>query len=315
MNMRQAVRRTALALCLAAGLTTFASAADYNFTGPDPPAYYQATGYETIYGSRYNYGGPNLTDFRFPELAYGLDTQPGIGMAEAVRLPAEIGYYKGGYDSSSGGVSYGYSTSGGTAASYGYGVSSEEASSYGLADSDTLYLPSTSSATGQAAALTADQILPASFFAVTGYTSQTSQAETAYTSAADMKRSDGSIGTVKIPSLGLTRKVWEGESTDNMAKGMAHFSSTSAWDGNVGLCGHNRGYTYAIGTIRNLKQGDTITYTTVYGTRTYSVVSVETIASTDWSRLQATADNRLTLTTCLANQPEKRVCVQAVEVT
>lgn len=38
------------------------------------------------------------------------------------------------------------------------------------------------------------------------------------------------------------------------------------------------------------------------------------IASTDWSYLQATADNRITITTCLANQPSKRVCVQAVEV-
>ena len=63
-----------------------------------------------------------------------------------------------------------------------------------------------------------------------------------------------------------------------------------------------------------MKTGDVITYTTVYGTRTYAVSSVETIANTDWSRLQATADNRITLTTCLANTPEKRVCVQAVEV-
>ena len=44
------------------------------------------------------------------------------------------------------------------------------------------------------------------------------------------------------------------------------------------------------------------------------MTSVETIANTDWSRLQATSDNRITLTTCLANQPEKRACVQAVEV-
>jgi len=57
----------------------------------------------------------------------------------------------------------------------------------------------------------------------------------------------------------------------------------------------------------------TITYTTVYGTRTYEVSYIGTIASTDWSRLQATADNRITITTCLANQPEKRVVVQAIE--
>ena len=32
-------------------------------------------------------------------------------------------------------------------------------------------------------------------------------------------------------------KVWEGESTESMKKGLGHYSSTSAWDGNVGLCG------------------------------------------------------------------------------
>ena len=76
---------------------------------------------------------------------------------------------------------------------------------------------------------------------------------------------------------------------------------------------HNRGSAYSIGTIKDLEIGDTITYTTVYGTRTYAVSYVGTISSTDWSRLQATADNRLTITTCLANQPSKRVVVQAVE--
>ena len=137
--------------------------------------------------------------------------------------------------------------------------------------------------------------------------------KTAYTSVAGMKRSDGSIGTLKIPSLGISMKVWEGETNESMAKGVAHYSSTTGWDGNIGLCGHNRGTKYAIGAIKNLKAGDTITYTTVYGTRTYEVSVVEVISSTDWSRLQATADNRITITTCLANQPTKRVVVQGIE--
>lgn len=134
-----------------------------------------------------------------------------------------------------------------------------------------------------------------------------------YTSAADMERADGSIGTLKIPALGIDMKVWEGETDASMAKGVAHYSSTSAWNGNVSLCGHNRGTKHAIGSIKDLDIGDTITYTTVYGTRSYAVSYVGTISSTDWSRLQATADNRITITTCLANQPSKRVVVQAVE--
>ena len=131
--------------------------------------------------------------------------------------------------------------------------------------------------------------------------------EPAYTSAKDMERKDGSIGTLRIPSLDINMKVWEGETNESMKKGLGHYSSTSAWDGNISVCGHNRGAKYTIGSIKDLEIGDTITYTTIYGTRTYEVVLVKTISNSDWSYLQATADNRITLTTCLANQPEKRI--------
>lgn len=136
----------------------------------------------------------------------------------------------------------------------------------------------------------------------------------AYTSVEGMAYQDGSIGTVKIPSLGINMKVWEGETDASMKKGLGHYSSTSAWDGNVGVCGHNRGSKYAIGSIKDMKQGDTITYTTNYGPRTYRVTLVRIISNTDWSYLQPTPDNRITLTTCLADHPESRVVVQAVQV-
>lgn len=136
----------------------------------------------------------------------------------------------------------------------------------------------------------------------------------AYTGIDGMERKDGSIGTLKIPSLNINMKVWEGETRASMAKGLGHYSSTSGWDGNIGICGHNRGAKYNIGSIRNLEIGDNITYSTVYGTRTYAVILVRTISDSDWSYLQATADNRITITTCLADRPSKRVCVQAVEV-
>ena len=133
-------------------------------------------------------------------------------------------------------------------------------------------------------------------------------------SADDLIRADGSIGTLTIPSLGINMKVWEGETTESMAKGLGHYTSTAAWNGNVGICGHNRGAKYVIGNIKDMKAGDTITYTTLQGTRTYKVSFVGIISYTDWSYLQATSDNRITLTTCLADQPTKRVCVQALEI-
>ncbi len=100
---------------------------------------------------------------------------------------------------------------------------------------------------------------------VTPTVAQTVYQPPAYTSADGMTRADGSIGTVSIPSLGISMKVWEGETNASMAKGMGHYSATSAWDGNVSVCGHNRGAKYVIGSIKDLKQGDIITYTTIYG--------------------------------------------------
>ena len=62
-----------------------------------------------------------------------------------------------------------------------------------------------------------------------------------YTSADGMAYADGSIGTLSIPSLGVTKKVYDGETVGNLRLGVAHFEGTSAWDGNVGFCSHNRG--------------------------------------------------------------------------
>lgn len=135
-----------------------------------------------------------------------------------------------------------------------------------------------------------------------------------YIDTAEMHRDDGSIGTVNIPSLGISYMLYEGETTESMSKGLGHFSSTSGWDGNVGICGHNRGAKYAIGGIKDMEVGDTIIYQTVYGTRYYSVETVAVVSETDLSYLQPTTDNYITLITCIAGRPGYRVCVQAKEV-
>ena len=78
-----------------------------------------------------------------------------------------------------------------------------------------------------------------------------------------------------------------------MKKGLGHFTSTSVWNGNVAVCGHNRGAKYVIGSIKDLDVGDKITYTTSMGTRTYLVETVTKISSSDWSYLSSTTDNRM----------------------
>ena len=130
----------------------------------------------------------------------------------------------------------------------------------------------------------------------------------------DLKQKDGSIGKVSIDRVSLSCKVYEGATTSSMAKGAGHYASSSCWTGNVALFGHNRGSHPYFNALKNVKVGDTVTYQTNQGTRTYQVETVAHISSTDYSYLNEMGDNRITLITCIANQPSLRLCVQAVEI-
>ncbi len=256
--MKHILTKFLMTTALLSALVVSASAADYSFTTDAPQDYYGSTSYEEVYGSQYNYEGPNVVDFLDP-LAEGSPAASSAGSLE-------------------------YGLSGG---------------------SGGLYADSTGSGfpvewTGPPADTTLPAVTPAP--------------STAFTDAGSVTRADGSVGTLTIPRLGIRFNAYEGTDSAAMAKGVGHFPSTSAWLGNIGLAGHNRGSSHNIGSIKNLRIGDTIQYETSLGTRTYAVSYVGTIDWTDWSYLEATSDNRITIITCLANQPTKRVCVQAQEV-
>ena len=133
------------------------------------------------------------------------------------------------------------------------------------------------------------------------------------TTIEQVRNSDGSIGVLKIPEIGLTATAYDGDTFTAMKKGVGHLASTSCWNGNIGLVGHNRGTNDYFGKLKKLDIGDEMTYTTKLGTRTYVVKSITKIADTDWSKLQYTSDNRLTLITCVEDVPDQRLCVQAVQ--
>ncbi len=139
----------------------------------------------------------------------------------------------------------------------------------------------------------------------------TTTAFTAVTS--DLYYSGGHLGTLKIPAIDLTVKVYEGTGSSTLAKGAGHFTDTSLWDGNCCIAAHNRGTNSYFGDIHTLTMGDTITWTTKLGTRTYEVVSVSKVKETDTGGTAATSDNRLTLYTCVRDERDYRWMVQAVE--
>jgi len=128
---------------------------------------------------------------------------------------------------------------------------------------------------------------------------------------------DGSIGVLTISKIGLTVSIYESDDQmEDMDKGAAHFKSTSAWDGNVGLSGHNRTVSGNGAYFRDLHMlyvGDTLTYKTALGEREYRVTAVKTIGDEEWGYLSRTTDNRLSLITCVNDNASKRLLVQAVQ--
>ena len=125
---------------------------------------------------------------------------------------------------------------------------------------------------------------------------------------------DGSIGSIYVARTGKTMTVYEGESLGNLKKGAGHFASTTAWNGNVALCGHNRGSWPYFDFVKDLQIGDRITYTTPYGVRAYEVFNKERIGEYDHSKLAWSSENLLTLITCIANAPDLRWAAQCREV-
>ena len=154
-------------------------------------------------------------------------------------------------------------------------------------------------------------VLPPSAFDSTGGTTG-SYTQTKYTAVTkDLYYSGGYLATLKIPALDLSVKVYQGTDSDTLRKGAGHFASTSIWDGNVAIAGHNRGVNNHFGRIHLLDYGDTIKLTTKLGTRTYEVYAIYKVSVDDMSVLNDSSENIITLVTCVMNQPDYRWYVQA----
>ena len=122
------------------------------------------------------------------------------------------------------------------------------------------------------------------------------------------------IGSLKIEKINLNGIVKEGSTNEILRDYIGHIEETAKYDGNVGLAAHNRGNKYSyFARINELEPGDEIVYTTKYGERKYIVDTKKEILETDWSNLEGTSDNRLTLITCIKNKVNQRLCVQAVQ--
>lgn len=125
---------------------------------------------------------------------------------------------------------------------------------------------------------------------------------------------DLGVWHLEIPKINLKASISEGTTKEVMEDYIGHFEETTKENGNVGLAAHNRGYkNNYFQRIKELKEGDSIFYTYNGETKEYLVTKHVIIKDTDWTYLEDTEKNTITLITCVENDPEYRRCIQGEE--
>ena len=119
---------------------------------------------------------------------------------------------------------------------------------------------------------------------------------------------------IQIDKIALKAPIQEGTSKEILDDYVGHFEESSKNLGNICLAAHNRGYkNNYFSRLKELQEGDEIKYIYQDIQKTYMVTKHEIIQNTDWSNLEPTEENTITLITCVENEPEYRRCIQAME--
>jgi len=115
--------------------------------------------------------------------------------------------------------------------------------------------------------------------------------------AVPVTRDGEPVGQLQIPRLGVSLMVVEGITGRDLARAAGHIPGTAlpGAPGNVGIAGHRDTF---FRPLRNLKQNDTLTFRTLYGTYRYRVTSFKVVPPGDVDVLNPNGHDSLTLVTC-----------------
>jgi len=107
----------------------------------------------------------------------------------------------------------------------------------------------------------------------------------------------GLIGRIEIPRLGLSVIVMEGTTRSTLRRAVGHIAGTAlpGQTGNVGVAGHRDTF---FRPLRDIRQNDIITLTTLLGEYRYRVVSIKVVGPYDVAVLNPCPNQVLTLVTC-----------------
>ena len=110
---------------------------------------------------------------------------------------------------------------------------------------------------------------------------------------------------IEIPSIDLKAPICESTSMDVLNMYVGHFEDTPKKEGNIGLAGHNRGFEKNyFQELNKLKKGEEIKYKYNEFEKIYLIEKIEVIKNTNWSYLENTSENKITLITCIENKPD-----------
>jgi sortase A len=107
----------------------------------------------------------------------------------------------------------------------------------------------------------------------------------------------GLLGRMEIPRLGVSVIVAEGTAESTLRRAGGHIPGTSfpGEGGNVGIAGHRD---TLFRPLRNIRQNDVITLTTLAGEYRYRVMSTEIVSPSNVTVLESDGHEMLTLVTC-----------------
>jgi len=107
----------------------------------------------------------------------------------------------------------------------------------------------------------------------------------------------GMLGRMEIPRLGISLIVAEGTAEATLRRAGGHISGTAfpGHTGNIGIAGHRD---TLFRPLRNIRQDDLITLTTLQGEYRYRVVSTKIVSPSDTTVLSPDEHQILTLVTC-----------------
>jgi len=110
-------------------------------------------------------------------------------------------------------------------------------------------------------------------------------------------REGSPLGRIEIGQIGLAAMILEGTGEGTLQRAVGHVLGTPlpGQGGNIALAGHRD--TFFRG-LRNIRQDDEITLTTLSGSHRYRVDSIKVVEPEQTEVLDAAGDDTLTLVTC-----------------